>query len=193
MEAKLMVRRLSFALAALIPCSLAYADPSKWPTSAFDDEIARHAAVHGVPTSLVHRVVMRESRYQPHLVHNRCFGLMQIKHATARGMGYKGEAKGLLDPHVNLTYAIPYLANAYHVADGDENRAVALFAGGYYYAAKRKNMLAELRTASSTPLVAPAPEPAPAPQPVPRQDLISSLVFLLSGSVDTSLPTGSVQ
>ena len=61
---------------------------------------------------------------------------MQIKYETARGMGYKGEARGLLDRQVNLTYGIPYLANAYHLADGNENRATALYRGGYYYLAK---------------------------------------------------------
>jgi hypothetical protein len=33
---------------------------------------------------------------QPGLVHRHCFGLMQIKYATAREMGYKGDAKGFL-------------------------------------------------------------------------------------------------
>ena len=40
-----------------------------------------------------------------------------------------------------MTYAVKYLANAYRVAGGNESRAVALYAGGYYYAAKRKGML----------------------------------------------------
>ncbi|MGH6852342.1 MAG: transglycosylase SLT domain-containing protein, partial [Methylocella sp.] len=107
------------------------------------------AKAHGVPEALVHRTVMRESRYNPRLVHNHCFGLMQIKYATARGMGYRGEARGLLDPRVNLTYAVPYLANAYRLADGDEDRATALFRRGYYYVAKHKKMQGKLRTASS--------------------------------------------
>ena len=120
--------------------------------------IAREAGIHGVPEAFVHRIVLRESRYKPRLVHNHCFGLMQIKYATAREMGYRGDARGLLDPQTNLTYAVPYLANAYRLADGDEDRATALFSGGYYYAAKRKKMQGLLRTASSP---APTPEPAP--------------------------------
>jgi soluble lytic murein transglycosylase-like protein len=98
---------------------------------------------------LVHRVIKRESRYQPSLVHRHCFGLMQIKYATAHEMGYKGEAKGLLDPKINLTYAVPYLANAYRFADGDEDRAVTLFSSG-----SDQKMLATLRTASSPPVAA---------------------------------------
>ena len=112
----------------------------------------------GVPEAFVHRIVMRESRYNPRLVHNHCFGLMQVKHATARGMGYRGDARGLLDAQANLTYGVPYLANAYRLADGNEDRATALFRSGYYYVAKRKKMQGLLRTASSPALT---PEPAP--------------------------------
>jgi soluble lytic murein transglycosylase-like protein len=88
---------------------------------------------------------------------------MQIKYATAREMGYNGDAIGLLDPKINLTYAVPYLANAYRLADGDEDRAVTLFSTGYYYTAHQKKMLATLRTASS-PTVASESPPPPEPQ-----------------------------
>jgi soluble lytic murein transglycosylase-like protein len=77
---------------------------------------------------------------------------MQIKHATAREMGYRGDARGLLDPQTNLTYAVPYLANAYRLADGNEDRAASLFRSGYYAVAKRKKMQGLLRTASSPAL-----------------------------------------
>jgi soluble lytic murein transglycosylase-like protein len=59
-------------------------------------------------------------------------------------MGYRGDARGLLNADTNMTYAVKYLANAYRVAGGNHDRAVALYAGGYYYAAKRKGMLAEV-------------------------------------------------
>jgi soluble lytic murein transglycosylase-like protein len=78
--------------------------------------------------------------------------LMQIRYETARGMGYTGSASGLLDANTNLTYAVPYLANAYKVAGGDHARAVSLYAGGYYYVAKRKGLLRELRTSASAPV-----------------------------------------
>jgi len=48
--------------------------------------IARAAKIHGVPEAFVDRIVRRESRYHPRLT-THCFGLMQIKYATARGMG----------------------------------------------------------------------------------------------------------
>lgn len=94
--------------------------------------IAKHAEANGIPESLVHRVVVRESRYQPHLIGScGCYGLMQIKHGTARAMGYTGSAAGLLDAETNLTYAVKYLAGAYKKAHGDERRAIAYYARGY--------------------------------------------------------------
>ena len=69
-----------------------------------------------------------------------------------RAMGYTGPASGLLDANTNLAYAVPYLANAYKVAGGNPDRAVSLYSGGYYYAAKRKGLLRELRTGPSEPV-----------------------------------------
>jgi hypothetical protein len=112
-----------------------------------DALIARHAAAQGIPAALVHRIVIRESRYNPRARNRAYWGLMQIRHDTARSMGYRGPASGLLDANTNLTYAVPYLANAYMVAGGNMNRAVSLYAGGYYYEAKRKHLLGRLRTA----------------------------------------------
>ncbi|MGY8665032.1 transglycosylase SLT domain-containing protein [Bradyrhizobium sp. UFLA05-109] len=107
----------------------------------YSEMVAAHARANGVPEALVHRVIMRESRYQPHLIgHGGTIGLMQIKLATARGVGYGGDAAGLRDPETNLTYAVKYLAGAYRAANGDYGRAIRYYAGGYYYAAKQQRM-----------------------------------------------------
>lgn len=101
--------------------------------------VATHAQANGVPEALVHRVIVRESKYHPNLIgRGGTIGLMQIKLATARGVGYTGTAEGLRDPDTNLTYAVKYLAGAYRAANGNHNRAVSYYAGGYYYAAKRQ-------------------------------------------------------
>jgi soluble lytic murein transglycosylase-like protein len=100
--------------------------------SELDSMIERHATANGVPADLVRRVVMRESRYNPGARNGSNLGLMQIKHATARGVGYNGPASGLMDPETNLTYAVRYLAGAYRAAGGNPNRAVALYASGYH-------------------------------------------------------------
>ncbi|MCJ8518435.1 soluble lytic murein transglycosylase-like protein [Pseudorhizobium tarimense] len=104
--------------------------------------IKRYAGLYGVPESLVHRVVHRESRYNPKAYHkNGYWGLMQIKYATAKSMGYDGPPEGLLDAETNLKYAIKYLRGAWLVADNSNDNAIRLYARGYYYDAKRKGML----------------------------------------------------
>jgi soluble lytic murein transglycosylase-like protein len=104
-----------------------------------DALVAAHAATNGVPVALVHRVIVRESRYNPRLIgQGGAMGLMQIKTATARGVGYGGSASGLLDPETNLTFAVRYLAGAYRLAGGNHDRAVTYYARGYYYDAKSK-------------------------------------------------------
>jgi len=100
--------------------------------SSYESMIAQHASANGVPPSLIHRVIMRESRYNPRAVSAGNYGLMQIRLGTARAMGYTGSAAGLLDAETNMTYAVRYLAGAYRAAGGNEARAVALYARGYY-------------------------------------------------------------
>lgn len=106
-----------------------------------DAFVVAHAKANNVPEALVHRVIVRESKYQPDLVgHCGCIGLMQIKLGTARALGYTGDAQGLHDPNTNLMYGIKYLAGAYRAANGDHDRAVHYFAAGYYEAAKRQRL-----------------------------------------------------
>lgn len=126
-------------IAALVAAGLMLPQAVLAGEADYAEMAAAHARANGVPEALVHRVIMRESRYQPHLIgHGGTIGLMQIKLATARGLGYTGDAAGLRDPNTNLTYAVKYLAGAYHAANGDHARAIRYYAGGYYYAAKRQ-------------------------------------------------------
>lgn len=105
--------------------------------------IQKYSAQYGVPESLVHRVVIRESRHRPGARNGPYYGLMQILPATARGMGYKGSPAGLLDAETNLKYGVKYLRGAYLVANGNHDAAVKWYARGYYYEAKRKGLLKE--------------------------------------------------
>ncbi len=119
-------------------------EPARRPRSApardgaLDAMIAHHAAANGLPVELVHRVVIRESRYNPRGRNGGNLGLMQIKHATARGVGYTGSAAGLFDAETNLTYAVRYLAGAWRAAGGNAGRAVSLYASGYHGRAVRQ-------------------------------------------------------
>ncbi|UCI29547.1 lytic transglycosylase domain-containing protein [Mesorhizobium sp. B4-1-4] len=106
-----------------------------------DRLIIKYAALYEVPVDLVRHVVNRESTYNPKAYNNGHWGLMQIKHATARGMGYDGPAKGLFDAETNLKYAVKYLRGAWLVAGGNSKKADWLYQTGYYFDAKRKGLL----------------------------------------------------
>lgn len=137
----LMAAVAAFSVSLFFVASVSAAERSH---EQFDALIAQYAAANGVPVSLVHRVIIRESRYNPRLIgRGSAMGLMQIKPATARGVGYHGSAAGLLDPETNLTYAVRYLAGAWRLANGSESRAVSYYARGYYYAAKRRGRTME--------------------------------------------------
>ncbi len=106
-----------------------------------DRLITKYAAIYDVPAPLIHRVVQRESSYNPRARNGPYMGLMQIHPKTARGMGYRGSPEGLLDAETNLKYAVKYLRGAWMVSDGSYDRAVMWYARGYYYEAKRRGML----------------------------------------------------
>lgn len=106
-----------------------------------DPLIAHYAAQYEVPEALVRRVIVRESNYNPAARNGPYYGLMQISHATATTMGYRGAPSGLLDADTNLRYAVRYLAGAYMTAGGNQDQAVRFYARGYYYDAKRAGLL----------------------------------------------------
>ena len=108
--------------------------------------ISKYAALYEVPESLIHHVVRRESNYNPNAVHRGNWGLMQIRYNTARGLGYDGSPSGLLDAETNLKYAVKYLKGAWVVAEKDAKKADWLYRTGYYYEAKRKELLNDLET-----------------------------------------------
>jgi hypothetical protein len=125
------------AIAALLVSPQAHAQQR----AQYEALVATHAKANNVPEVLVHRVIVRESKYHPDLIgRGGTIGLMQIKLATARGLGYSGDAAGLRDPETNIAYGVKYLAGAYRAANSDHNRAVHYYASGYYYAAKRQRL-----------------------------------------------------
>ena len=105
--------------------------------------IRKYAQIYRMPESLIHRVIQRESGYNPAARNGPYYGLMQILPATARTMGYTGTPNGLLDAETNLKYAGKYLRGAWLLSRGSQNRAVYWYARGYYYEARRRGMLDE--------------------------------------------------
>lgn len=153
----------TFACAAVLALGVS-PDAMAQSRAQYESMVASHARAHNVPEALVHRVIVRESKYHAGLVgRGGTIGLMQIKLPTARGMGYTGDAAGLRDPDTNLNWGVKYLAGAYRAANGDHNRAVSYYASGYYHAAKRQRQnkplaITPVLASSSAPKIVAAPK-----------------------------------
>jgi len=120
------------ALAVLAGPAAAGNDRAALEKLALDALIEQHASANGLPLALARQVIRRESNFNPRAVYQGNYGLMQIRLATARALGYRGTAEGLLDPETNMTYGMRYLAGAYQAAHGNEARTLVLYSSGYY-------------------------------------------------------------
>ncbi|SHI68317.1 transglycosylase SLT domain-containing protein [Wenxinia saemankumensis] len=148
-----MLRPALVALSCLVAASacgrapegpqVARSAPALYPgeTAEMRDLIRRYAAIHQIPEALLHRVIQRESDYNPGARNGPYYGLMQILPQTARTMGFSGSASDLLDAETNLMFAGRYLRGAWIVSDGDIDEAVGWYARGYYYEARDRCLL----------------------------------------------------
>jgi hypothetical protein len=159
-----------------------------------------YAQYYGVPLELVRRVINRESTFNPAARNGPYYGLMQILPATARTMGFRGQPADLLNAETNLIYAVKYLRGAWLLANGSHDRAVQLYAKGYYYEAKAAGLLEEtgLRPGPATP-IAPAPPQFEAPvvaavtPPPPVEDVVETIEVATAEPVEAvfeSTPLG---
>ncbi len=98
---------------------------------AYDALIARYAAENGVPLPLAHAVVEKESGYNPRATGRGTVGLMQIKPATARGIGYRGSTEALYDPATNLQWGMKYLGGAHKLGGGETCGTALRYQGGH--------------------------------------------------------------
>ncbi|MEM9279603.1 MAG: lytic transglycosylase domain-containing protein, partial [Pseudomonadota bacterium] len=106
----------------------------------YDRLIAKYARQHGVPYKLARAVVQVESTFRPHVTGAAGeIGLMQIKLATARGMGYKGSRKALYDPATNLYWGMKYLGRAHQLASGSTCGTILKYNAGH--GAERMNKI----------------------------------------------------
>ncbi len=106
--------------------------------SPYTQIISKYAKAYGVPVDLAHAVVRVESNFNPRARGSAGeIGLMQIKPATARMMGYSGSSKGLYDPETNIRYGMKYLATAHELGDGKTCSTILKYNAGH--AAKRMN------------------------------------------------------
>ncbi|MDQ0348404.1 lytic transglycosylase domain-containing protein [Ancylobacter vacuolatus] len=94
--------------------------------------VDREARANGIPVALARAVVRIESNWKPHVTGRAGeVGLMQIKHQTARGLGYKGSRAKLYEPATNIRWGMRYLAGAYRLAGGDTCGTVMRYQGGH--------------------------------------------------------------
>lgn len=137
-------RALLAGLAALAACGRRPTeDHYAGRTPEMDRLVAKYARAYGMPASLIHRVIQRESGYNPRARHGNYYGLMQIDPGTARTMGFRGTPEDLLDAETNLKYAGKYLRGAWLVSRKNQDRAISWYSKGYYYEAKRMGLLEE--------------------------------------------------
>lgn len=107
-------------------------------TLPYSQTITTHAKANGVPLGLAHAVVKVESNYRPNARGSAGeIGLMQIKPATARSVGYRGSTKGLYDPDTNIRYGMIYLGQAHKLAGGDVCGTILRYNAGH--GARRMN------------------------------------------------------
>lgn len=100
--------------------------------------ISKYAKTYGVPVDLAHAVVRIESNFNPKARGSAGeVGLMQIKPATARAMGYRGSTKGLYDPETNIRYGMKYLSMAHELGGGETCGTILRYNAGH--GAKRMN------------------------------------------------------
>ena len=100
--------------------------------------VGKHARAAGVPVALALAVVQVESNFNPRARGGAGeVGLMQIKPATARGIGYKGSIKALYNPDTNLAWGMKYLAEAHRRGGGTVCGTILKYNAGHY--AKRMN------------------------------------------------------
>lgn len=108
------------------------------PAERYGPIIERYASENDVPVELAHAVITVESNYKPYSLGKAGeVGLMQIKPATARMMGYSGSRTGLFDPETNIKYGMKYLGKAKKLGDGSTCGTILKYNAGH--AAKRMN------------------------------------------------------
>ncbi|MGE0281787.1 MAG: lytic transglycosylase domain-containing protein [Rhizobiaceae bacterium] len=100
--------------------------------------VSRYATSYGVPVDLAHAVISVESNYRADARGSAGeIGLMQIKPATARMMGYSGSAQGLFNPETNIKFGMKYLGMAHRLGGGATCGTILRYNAGH--AAKRMN------------------------------------------------------
>ncbi len=93
------------------------------------------AVVNSVPLRLLKAICFVESRLNPKAINkydggSSSYGLCQIKLATSRCVGYRGNVRGLLNPYINASLAGRYLHYQMDRYHGDWVKAISAYNSG---------------------------------------------------------------
>jgi soluble lytic murein transglycosylase-like protein len=93
--------------------------------------IKSQAPSYGVPTWFALRIAKIESGYNPS-VRGKAgeYGVYQLKCATARGVGFRGNCSGLLNASTNVRYGLKHLSLAVKSSHGNLKMAASKHNGG---------------------------------------------------------------
>jgi soluble lytic murein transglycosylase-like protein len=111
----------TIALAALVATGVAQA-------SSIQTDLAQAAHTHGVPAALVRSVAFVESGNRCGVSNGGAHGIMQVKPATARGVGVTGN---LHDCATGIRAGVRVLKQALQISGGDWCVAASLFNSGF--------------------------------------------------------------
>jgi soluble lytic murein transglycosylase-like protein len=93
--------------------------------------IKRMAPSYGVPTWFALRIAQIESSYNPRARGPAGeYGVFQMKCATARGIGFRGNCGALLNPQTNIQYGLKHLQLAVRLSRGNLRLAASKHNGG---------------------------------------------------------------
>ncbi len=93
--------------------------------------IKRMAPSYGVPTWFALRIAQIESSYNPRARGAAGeYGVYQLKCATARGIGFRGNCGALLNTHTNVQYGLKHLGIAVRLSRGNLRLAASKHNGG---------------------------------------------------------------
>lgn len=127
---------------AISPNSDTDSNDNAAPDNPYSQLINKYAEAYGVPVELATAVVSIESNFNPNARGSAGeIGLMQIKPATARMMGYSGSPKGLFDPETNIKFGMKYLATAHQLGGGKTCDTILKYNAGH--AATRMNPVSQ--------------------------------------------------
>jgi soluble lytic murein transglycosylase-like protein len=93
--------------------------------------IKRSAPRYGVPTWFALRIAKVESGYNPKIRGSAGeYGVFQLKCATARGIGFRGNCGALLNASTNVQYGLKHLSMAVKMSRGNLKMAASKHNGG---------------------------------------------------------------